>query len=551
MKGISVLRFDQLQDFRETGLITQHLVNDQVVPEYAFTGTKSRAGAEKDSKLFPKNISNEDLLYLYLRCDIAGTAIDTPARDVWSKGFKIKAIDEKGGEIQDSPLEKAIYQLNKEHKILAAFEEAHRYSRLFGLGIVVMGLADGKKIKESVDKAQSLSFVRAFSDMEIDELKFDKIRMSEHFGKIETYDISIAGDIQTKFSAHRDRVVHVMEKTKLKNARGISVLEGPFDLFQVLKNTDWSAGEAYYQNASPLFVLTWEGEEVPPKDEKEQMKTDIEDLHAKKRIIMPAAYKLEAIQGSGQLPDPGNVWGPIIKRIAGAVNIPEQILLGTSAGALASGETNLQQYYKDIAGVQVTFAEPLLVDFYTRLQRWGILPEGRFEIEWASLWQMSERDTAIIDYRKMQRGVLALGSAQRGIPALMTVQEIRHHILGLPLEFEGGKPPVMKTDIETNAPATHILSISTQALTRTFESLINQARDGVPVEKILEEANVAIKYHVNLSRENALQYVERDTGRSIGMLPPEMESEFDKLERDFTKSFSEILEDSLKDVVLE
>lgn len=545
------MRFDQLQDFRETGLITQYLVNDQVVPEYAFTGAKSRAGAEKDPKLFSINVGNEDLLYLYNRCDIAGTAVDTPARDVWSKGFKIKVIDEKGGEIQGSRLEKEIYRLNKEHKILAAFEEAHRYNRLFGLGVVVMGLADGKEIREPVSKAQSLSFVRAFSDMEIDKINFDRIRESEHFGKIETYDISIAGDTQTKFSAHRDRAIHVMEKSIGKSARGISILKRPFDLFQIVKNTDWSAGEAYYQNASPLFVLTWEGEEVPPKDEKEQMKTDIEDLHAKKRIIMPAAYKLEAIQGSGQLPDPGNVWGPLIKRIAGAVNIPEQILLGTSAGALASGETNLQGYYKDIAAVQVTFAEPLIIDFYTRLQRWGVLPEGKFEIEWASLWQMSERDTAIIDYRNMQRAVLALGSAPRGIPALMSVSEIRHRILGLAPEFEGEKPPTIKTDIQTNAPATHILSISTQALTRTFGSLINQARDGVPVEKILEEANVAIKYHVNLSRENALQYVERDLGRSISVLSPEMESEFDKMEKDFTKSFSEILEDSLKDDLLE
>ncbi|GAH32597.1 unnamed protein product [marine sediment metagenome] len=110
---------------------------------------------------------------------------------------------------------------------------------------------------------------------------------------------------------------------------------------------------------------------------------------------------------------------------------------------------------------------------------------------------------------------------------------------------------MVKTNIKTNTPATHILSISTQALTRTFESLINQAKDGVPAEKILEEANVAIKYHVNLSRENTLQYVERDLGRSISTLSPEMESEFDKMERDFTKSFSEILGDSLKDDILE
>lgn len=541
MKGIAVLNFNQFQEFQSTGLIPEYRIDGEQIPAYAFSGAGRKFGAGKKWKLFPKDIGKEDLLYLYRRIDIAANAIDIPAKDVWSKGFTIKVTDDDGKEVMDSPLEKAIWQLNKDCKVKAIFEEAYRYARLFGLGIVVIGLADNKKLIEPVERAQSVTYLRAFSSMEVTDFTYDRDPTSERFGEIATYKVAIMGDETTKFETHASRVIHVMEKTVHKSPLGVSVLEAPYDLFQILKNTDWSAGEAYYQNASPIFVIQWEGEEAPTKTEKDAMKADLEDLHVKKRMIMPKAFEFKAIQGSGSLPNPENVWNTIIERIAGGVKIPKQILLGTSAGALASGEVNLQQYFKDIAGTQSNFAEPLLLDFYGRLQEWGILPEGEFDIEWTPLWEMSEKERAAIGYQKMQTASLAVGS-KRNTP-LMSIEEAREQILGLTPEMGGGRLSTLKTEAAASSP---ILPVSTDMLVRELEALKNEALRGVPLEKVLEKAKTLIKYHVGLARENSRQYVERQLSRSIPMLPPEMEAEFNQMEAQYVADFEGILKDAVE-----
>jgi len=554
VKGVAVLSFDQFREFRSSGLVPQFSVDGQQIPAYAFAGGKRRFGAGKEWKLFPQYIGKADLLYLYRRCDIAANAVDIPPRDVWSKGFTIKVIDPAGNEVKDSPLAKKIWQINQDHRVRAVFEEAHRYARLFGLGIVVIGLQDGRKLEDPVDRAQDLAYLRAFSSYEVTEITFDKDPASDRFGEIEKYKVTIGGagagaSQQLDFWVHADRVIHVMEKTLEKDPWGVSVLEPCYDLFQVLKNTDWSAGEAYYQNASPLFILSYEVDDLaePPTDaEIDSAKEDLEDIHVRKRFIKPATWHLETVKGSGQLPDPGNVWGPVVERIAGGVKIPKQILLGTSAGALASGQVNLQQYYKDIAGTQSNFAEPLLVDFYSRLQKWGILPEGDFDIEWTPLWETSEQERSQINYTKMRTAAAALGDSMRGVPPLMSVEEVREQILGLNPQIGGGRLPTLKTEASKQTEHIQVLDFSVEALAKGFNRLVEQAVDGKPLERVVEEAELLIGHHVAMARENARRVLERRLGRSIPNLSEEDEARFRELEERYLQDFKQILYDALK-----
>ena len=181
---------------------------------------------------------------------------------------------------------------------------------------------------------------------------------------------------------HSSRVIHLNERTRRRSPWGISILTAAYDLFQILKNTDWSAGEAYYQNASPLYELTWneQAENPPSLEEKTRAADDLEDLHVKKRFMHPEDWHLNVIQGSGRIADPNLIWAPIIERIAGRVGVPKQILLGTSAGALASGETNLQQWYKDIAELQHGKATQWLRRFYSILMDAGVVPWGSIRL---------------------------------------------------------------------------------------------------------------------------------------------------------------------------
>lgn len=461
-KGMAVLNYDQVQGFNNHGLVPQYFNEaGQQLPEYNFTSRKNQVGAGVEYLLFPETIDYEDLMYIYRRIDIAANAVDLIPADVWGAPINIKTIGADGQEEKDSELAKQIWQLNRDLNVLGTYEEGHRYTRILGLGIIVMGLADGRRIDEPVgDRATGLKYLRAYSADDIDEIHYNTDPDSEDYGEIEFYDIKLQGSANASvsqpaqiFKVHASRVIHLNEKTVKKDPWGVGVLESPYDLFVILKNTDWSAGEAYFQNASPLFVLSWDDSEdadPPDEDKLNQADEDLEVIHATKKYIKPASWQLDTVQGSGKIPDPDLIWGPVVERIAGAVRIPKQLLLGTSAGALASGEVNLQQYYKDVGKYQNNFAEPALLDMYQRLQALGVLNEEEFDIEWAPLWEMSEKDKSEIAVNNVNAARVAVGNRSTGEPELMTVEEAREQLLGLQGELGEGRQLQVKQDARSD-----------------------------------------------------------------------------------------------------
>ena len=461
-KGMAVLNYNQMQNFNESGIVPQFFDQESgaQLPEYSMVSSKAQVGGGADYLLFPAIISYDDLMYIYQRIDIAANAVDLVPADVWGAPINVKTITEAGQEEKDSDLAKKIWKLNRDLKVLKTYEEGHRYTRILGLGIVVMGLADGLAISDPIGStAQELSYLRAYSADDIDKINYYTDPLASTYGEIESYEIKIGGTVNRsnrevqpiEFTVHSSRVVHLNEKTLKKDPWGVGILQAPYDLFVILKNTDWSAGESYFQNASPLFVLSWddsEDAEPPSGDQLDDAEDDLLQIHATKKYIKPMGWKLEVIQGSGRLPDPGMIWDPVVERIAGAVKIPKQLLLGTSAGALASGETNLGQYYKDIGKVQNNFAEPALVEMYQTLQDLGILPEGDFDIEWAPLWEMTAKEKSEISVNNVNAARVAVGNAAAGEPELMTVGEAREQLLNLNAELGTGRQIMVKQDQE-------------------------------------------------------------------------------------------------------
>lgn len=566
----ALLNASQYKQFQTNGVVPTFEVNGQQIPAFSMgAGNNSGFSAGKNWKLFPDSIDYTDLWYLYKRCDIAANAVDLTPAAVWGKGWTIKVHNDVGTELKESDLEKSVLNLNKSVNVRGYFEEAHRYARCLGLGIIVMGLADDLDLSEPVESASELSYLSSFSSDEVTDIFFDKDPQSSEYGKIESYEITVGGDSKNKFVVHNSRVIHITEKTVKKNARGVSVLESSYDLFQILKNTDWAAGEAYYQNASPLYNLSWDDTVTPTGSvsseptaaEKQQIKADLEDLHVKKRFIKPKSWSLEVVQGSGHIADPQMIWSPIIERIAGAVGTPKQLLLGTSAGALASGETNLADWYGKTALRQTGWAEPLLNMFYSRLQTYGVLPEGNIDIEWPSQWEMDAKEKAEIKQIQVNTAVAAVGAPSAlGVSgsAVMTLEEAREQILGLTPQLGGGQ----QQQIQTNAPDTQSKPTADHAaLTKKLSVLVERASGKrlvstlteVPVikqdltpEEAQQQADVLIGEYAAQREVDAIQYLAQRTGQSIKTLPPEMILQLQSQRDTYMKDFKKILADSLE-----
>jgi len=532
--GIAILTLDQVNAFQADPSRIAQYRNDagETIPNYAMARSRSSFGAGVEWKTFPKDVSVEDLLYVYRRMDIATNAVDIPPDDCWGKSFTVKVTDEAGKEVENSPFETELWAMRQKLRWSTRFKEAHIWDRCLGVGYVVIGIADSKKLEEPVEATNGpeLKYLRVYSKRELDKYVFDEDKESETYGDIIGYNFKIGGKDagpQIEVLVHADRVLLFMEKTISNDPHGFSVLEPPYDLFTILKNADWSAGEAYYQNASPLYTLSWddsEEAEPPSKEDLDDAKEDLEDLHVKKRFIKPMSWEIGVVTGSGQLPDPRQIWNPIIERIAGSVKVPHTILLGTSAGALASGETNLQQYFKDIARTQENYCEPIVMDLIERLQKWGTLPEAIYAIEWPSLYEPTEKEIAETNKIKYDTARVAIG----GEAILLSVEEARVQILNLNPEIGGGEQQTMKQD----EPVGPIILLD--GLSDTLDKELGVIRDIVSEGVISVGAGVIMfKRHLaqatnqvlSVSLEAVLANLPEDKRHLVKELPQEVKDE--------------------------
>jgi SPP1 gp7 family putative phage head morphogenesis protein len=173
--------------------------------------------------------------------------------------------------------------------------------------------------------------------------------------------------------------------------------------FQVKKNMDWSLGEALYQNASPLREL--ELPEDAEDDEFDEAEKNFTDISARDTFVSPSGYKIH-VHDTGKALNPQPTIDYTMDTIGGSARIPRAILLGAQAGAISGSETNIKDYFKGITTIQKNFIDPLLMGFYRQQQKFKILVDGDFELEWNPVWEMTEKEDAEIDLMKARKEYL-------------------------------------------------------------------------------------------------------------------------------------------------
>jgi hypothetical protein len=402
---------------------------------------------DKSYKFFPTKLSYEQFKYIYRRMGIARNAVNKWVSALWDKWFTVKAKSDK--------VKEEVEQLNRRLRVKQVFKKATRYMRQYGYGLVYIGVAD-QEPSEPLGKISSLDkvFLKALSPLNLKDAKYDgtgeefelvEDTSNPRYGEPEFYNVVVGTNsdgVEEVVKVHWTRVIHLVDPEAEDQLRGVSVFEPAFDTLLILKNVDWAAGESYYQNASPLFVLSYEGE--LSEQELEQMKRDLEEINVKSRYIKPKNFELDTVRGSGQAPDPNRWWQPLLRRVAGELGVPERVLYGMPKGALAAAETDLMQWYGEIAQLQKDFCEYYLDEFYRRLHEAGVLSvdPDEFEYEWTPLWELDEIDKARVWQIKSAAAARLQGDPTKGIPAIMTPEEIRKFIF----ELEG-EPGEAVTDV--------------------------------------------------------------------------------------------------------
>ena len=211
-------------------------------------------------------------------------------------------------------------------------------------------------------------------------------------------------------------------------------------LFDDLAKLVGGSAEMFWQGAERgLHLDARDGFSLKDNEAAADLLTDeVEEyIHGLRRFIRTEGIDINRLEG--KVADPSGPLEGVLNLIAGATGIPKRILLGSERGELASSQDE-GNWVARIEERQQKFAEPrILRAFIDRLVWLGALPEPGegFMVEWPSLFVKSDEEqarTALQIATAVQRYAQASG---RELEDVMTVEEFRVRVLGLPSDTSG------------------------------------------------------------------------------------------------------------------
>jgi uncharacterized protein len=348
-------------------------------------------------------LDRSQLLFAYRGDWIARKIIDAPAQDATREWRDWQAEKTDITKIEDE--EK---RLHLQFKVKQAIQRA----RLYGGSALIMGVDQGNPQQElRVDRvrAGSLKYVHVVNrdDISVDQL--DRDVTSEYYGEPTMY--TVRSGTGQSLQLHPSRVIRFLgseipDLNVATDGWGDSTLQSIYDA--VIHAGQTAANVATIVHEAKVDVVN-----IP--DMMSQMGSQEYRDRLTERFTL--ANTLKSITNTLML-DKDEEWNrmtstfaglPDLIRIyllmaSGAADIPATRLLGQSAsGFNASGQEDTRNYYDRVASDQKNDITPRLdrLDEVMLRSVFGTKPDQTF-YEWASLWQLSEQESADVSFKKSQ-----------------------------------------------------------------------------------------------------------------------------------------------------
>lgn len=359
--------------------------------------------------LFTKSVKLEVLLDEVKRDEVAYRAMKKVSGDTFDKWFKVKAVFET----EDKPherLTRAVEQINEKLRVKETFKLAWELKMLLGYSIIALGWEDPATLEQPATRIKDINYIHPISQQQIAHkgLVIDLQRNSPTYGQLSGAKVKFkysVGDPATQTynlesrTIHSTRFIHwVNYAPGTTDPYGMSAFEPVFDMLTVKKNLDWAFGEAAFQYAARKYVLIAPSNVGP--DQWEYIKANWKDFDSLTTFAVKGENtRIDSFGGTGQL-NPEPYFDYYVSLLATGLGVPKNILVHEGQTGM---EWVLKDYISDIAAIQKTDVEPILMEFYKRLQDNGLLPRGLIQLDWNKLVELDERENSFVKSR------LALG----------------------------------------------------------------------------------------------------------------------------------------------
>lgn len=322
---------------------------------------------------FQKRITSNDLYAMYKRNQIAHNIIFNVALDVFRPGFQCVTPEGKENKEFDTEVQK-IYKKYIHQPMLKCYLQ----SRLYGSSGILVGFNDLGRFDVPVAPKSQIGYLFAIPANWV----VGKVAETDANGyvvipeELSYYELKYLRTNTSIIDA--TRIIHLQPMSIEDDFEGESSLFCIFDVLDILKNIDWSTGQAMFRHGAGLTtIIAGEGSNQAQLDAIDDVVTEI---NAKTVLTLPPGCKKETDR-PGAL-DPKSYYDVIIAEIAGGSGIPISILVGAQAGSVQASAKDRKDYGDLIAGIQLSDIESPLREILHSFQKSGQLPDDEFAISW-------------------------------------------------------------------------------------------------------------------------------------------------------------------------
>lgn len=355
---------------------------------------------------YPANISFDMLYAMYRRNGVASAAVDKTILKTWQDTPFLQEEQRDGSEGQkteESATEKEIRQRFADLRIWSRLAEADRRSMVGAYSGVILRLADNKTFLEPVDTVSGglLGLVEIIPAWEgqLKVSQWDTDEKSETYGQplmFQFNEASVGDDVRQprSFMLHPDRVV-IWSRDGTLDCK--SLLESGYNDLMTLEKISGAGGEGFWKNAKSAPVLEVDPEAkidemartmgVPVEELADKMNEQVEDWQRGfDKLLMIQGMQAKSL--SVTLPSPEHFFSIALQSFAASIMIPVKILVGSQSGERASTEDAAEWSQTNMARRNNT-ARPNIMELVNRLERFRILPERDWYLDWSDLTEAS------------------------------------------------------------------------------------------------------------------------------------------------------------------
>ena len=379
-----------------------------------FSGLGTKADKKKSTRAVPTGfLFDAELETIYADDGVGARIIDLLPEDMMKQGWHYEKKKKKEGMEEYSKIYDKVF---KDLKANDKISKALKWGRLYGGGLILLGVYDG----ETLDTPLNLNKIKSFENLKIiprnnvmyGTMEFQMDETKSHYGQVEYYPVTFyTGRKYETVRVHYSRVIelHGIEIPSSEASIipmefrywGISVFQRVQDrlkelagAFGSLSNLLHEVTIGKYKYKDLAEIMSTDGGEKLVQNRLQAMDMMKSTFHSI-LMDMDENFERDTLSFAGV----SDVLYQFMMLTSASTGYPMTKLFGISPGGLNStGDSDMYQYYDMVRAKQQTELLPIIERLVHIVSEWQRIPEPK--IVFNPLEQMTEKEQAELEEKK-------------------------------------------------------------------------------------------------------------------------------------------------------